>query len=104
MKINIFKKVGVMLALVHLLAFFGFIYYLADLAGRDGQGPLLWFYWLIIDFPVSIVVVLLFSLNITSHYVMYFVHGVLGTVWWFYLPITLYKGFTKTRSLFNRTM
>lgn len=99
---NTLKKIGLLFSLIHLAAFFGFLYYLADLSGRDGQGPFLWVYWLVLDFPVSILVVLLFALDITSHYVMYIVHGVLGTVWWFYLPTVAYEIIVKTRSLIVR--
>jgi hypothetical protein len=95
MDMNRQLKIGLLLAAIHLVVFFWFISYLGDLSGRDGQGPLLWIYWLVIDFPVSLVVVLLFAVDVTSHYVMYFVHGILGTIWWLYLPTVFYKGFKK---------
>ena len=93
MKTNVLYKLGLVLSLIHLLGFFGFLSYLSDLAERDGQGPLLWIYWLFFDFPISMVDLLLFELNMPSRYVMYFVHGVLGTVWWFFIPVILYKVF-----------
>jgi hypothetical protein len=89
------NKLGSLLAAIHLIMFFWFLYYLDGLSSRDGQGPLLWVYWLVIDFPVSLLVILLFAVDITSHYMLYFVHGILGTIWWFYLPTALYKGFKR---------
>ena len=89
------RRIGLILSVSHLLGLLLFIKYMFHVSGRDGQGPLLWVYWLIIDFPVSILVVLLFALNVTTHYVLYFVHGVLGTVWWYYLPIYIHKMFSK---------
>ena len=95
-------KIGLLLAIAHLILFFWFLWYLSDLSGRDGQGPLLWAYWLIIDFPVSLLVVLSFAVDITSRYVMYFVHGILGTIWWFYLPTIVSKGFRMVIALMQR--
>ena len=95
-------KIGLLLAASHLIVFFWFLSYLDDLSGQDGQGPLLWVYWLVIDFPVSLLVILLFAVDVTSHYVMYVVHWVLGTIWWFYLPTVLCKGFNKVSSLIKR--
>jgi len=102
MNMNMQKKIGLLFAIIHLTAFFWFLSYLGDLSGRDGQGPLLWVYWLVIDFPVSLLVILLFAVDITSHYVMYIVHGVLGTIWWLFLPTVLYKGIKKVSFLMQR--
>ena len=99
MDINKPGKIGLLFAAIHLIVFLWFLSYLGDLSGRDGQGPLLWVYWLVIDFPVSLLVILLFAADVTSHYVMYIVHGILGTIWWYYLPTVLYKGFKKISSL-----
>jgi hypothetical protein len=85
------KKIGFLFVVIHLVIFFWFLSYLKRLSGIDGQGPLLWFYWLIIDFPVSLVVVLFFAVDITSRYVMYFTHGFLGTIWWFFVPMVACK-------------
>ncbi len=103
MSITTRKMVGLLLALTHLILFFLFLSYLDELSGRDGQGPLLWVYWLVIDFPISLLVVLLFAVNVTSHYVMYFVHGILGAIWWFYVPTLLFKGFGKIASFRNHS-
>jgi len=86
---------GLLFAAIHLALFFWFLSYLSDLSGRDGQGPLLWVYWLAIDFPVSLIVLGLFVVDVTSHYVMYFVHGILGTIWWFFLPTLLSRAYAR---------
>jgi len=97
------RKIGLLLAVIHLILFFWFISYLTGLSARDGQSQLLWIYWLALDFPVSLFVFFLsFALESTSHYVMYFVHGVLGAVWWFFVPTILYKGYRKIVSLMHR--
>jgi hypothetical protein len=95
-------KIGLLFSAIHLILFSWFLSHLSDLSGSDGQGSLLWVYWLVIDFPVSLLVVLSFAADVTSHYVMYFVHGILGTIWWFYVPTVLYKGFEKVSSLRRR--
>jgi len=88
---------GSFLAAIHLIVFFWFIYYLSELSGRDGQSQLLWIYWLVIDFPVSLIVILLFAVDVTSHYMLYFVHGILGTIWWFFVPTVLHNGFMRIK-------
>jgi len=95
--INKRARFGLLFAAIHLVMFFWFLSYLGDLSGRDGQGPLLWVYWLAIDFPVSLLVILLFAVDVTSHYMLYFVHGVLGTIWWFFVPTLMYKGLMRIK-------
>lgn len=103
MSISTQKKIGLLLAVIHLILFFWFVSYLTDLSARDGQSQLLWIYWLALDFPVSMLVFFLsFVLDTTSHYVMYFVHGILGTIWWFFVPTILSKGFRKIAALMHR--
>ena len=102
MNITTQRKFGLSFSVVHLIMFFWFISYLNDLSGYDGQGSLLWIYWLVIDFPVSLLVVLSFAVDVTSHYLLYFVHGILGTIWWFYVPTLFYKGLKKIAALKQR--
>ncbi|PHR26010.1 MAG: hypothetical protein COA36_13235 [Desulfotalea sp.] len=89
------KKIGVFLASVHLSAIIAFICYLEFLPKPDGQEPLMWVYWLIIDFPVSLLVLLFFLLNITSHIMLYLVHGIVGTVWWLFVPVIVNRLYAK---------
>ncbi|MEN0038379.1 MAG: hypothetical protein AAGC78_14980 [Cellvibrio sp.] len=59
-----------------------------------------WGFWFLIDLPVSILNFVLFdSLHTLEKkhsslkwllYPPYFIHGVLGTIWWFYLPRIYY--------------
>lgn len=67
-----------------------------------------WGLWFLIDLPISIFNFLLFdALNSLKNnfpslkwlfYPPYFIHGVLGTIWWFYLPRIYYGIKAKNRS------
>ncbi|HTF96320.1 MAG TPA: hypothetical protein VL995_09325 [Cellvibrio sp.] len=67
-----------------------------------------WAFWFLIDFPVStLFFVLFYPLHYLNEaipslkwllYPPYFVHGVLGTIWWFYLPRIYYKVKAKKKS------
>jgi hypothetical protein len=60
-----------------------------------------WGVWIVIDFPISILNIVLYNPLISLQakfpaleyvlYPPYFIHGLLGTVWWFYLPRIYYK-------------
>ena len=81
------RKVGFALGLLHLLAFLllvGFVNYSAD-----PQTALLWGIFAIVDFPLSLLYFAagaLYSHGSHLLYFPYFIHGLLGTVWWFFLP------------------
>jgi hypothetical protein len=93
------KKFGVGFALIHLLLFFLFVLYLY--LSTEGQARLLWALWLPIDFPVSLIVIVGFDLipsdghfgGFIRTWLPYFVHGVLGTIWWFFIPVLLGNAF-----------
>ena len=95
------KKIGVGIAAVHLAAFVLFALYLY--LSTEGQARLLWTLWLPLDFPVSLVVIKGFDLiSPDSHigsfvrmWLPYFVHGVLGTIWWFFIPVVIDSIFNK---------
>jgi hypothetical protein len=92
------EKLGLVLAAIHISIFVVFIVYLLSVMSRDGQAQLLWMIWIPIDFPISLLVPVTLSLvsdkmlatskwlTIALSYLPYFVHGVLGTVWWYLLP------------------
>ncbi len=81
-------KFGILFSIIHLCLLVVFIYKLKVMSGYEGQGPLLWIYWLIIDFPISLLVIFFFFFDITtSQYMLYIVHGIFGTLWWFFVPI-----------------
>ena len=96
------KKIGVGLAAVHLVGFILFTLYLHS--SSEGQAPLLWALWLPLDFPVSLIVIKGFDLippdsqlgSFLTKWLPYFVHGLLGTIWWFFIPVLI-------SSIFNRT-
>lgn len=91
---NIASKVGLILGVLHLGAFF--VVAAVIQRSADPQAPLLWGMFAIIDFPISLVYVL--GGTLYSHapqfynalrgvvYFPYLVHGLLGTAWWYFLP------------------
>jgi len=87
----LFGFIGLMLAVIHLAAFFWFISHISLLAAMVSPATL-WRLWVVIDFPVSLVVVV-FSLEHEGMYrlLKLFVHGILGTIWWFFWPMITYK-------------
>jgi hypothetical protein len=96
------KKIGIFLSSTHLIAIIAFILYLRFLPNPDGQETLMWAYWLIIDFPISLLVLLFFLLNVTSHIMLYLVHGIIGTIWWFFVPVIINSLYTKFTNRKNR--
>ena len=85
------RKIGFALSGIHLLMFSLFAIYLAF---GDGQARLLWALWLPIDFPVSYAVIVgleripdtLPAGAFLRTWLPHIVHGIFGTIWWFYLP------------------
>jgi len=105
------SKTGQLLALMHVIIFVLFLIYLSSVYDRDGQAILLWAYWLILDFPVSLLLLLGWDLMGSSetqimiflrYYLPHFVHGVLGTIWWLYLPSFIQKIWWKLKGLASR--
>jgi len=87
------QRWSIALAFLHAVVFAAFLAYYLDVNQRDGQAMLLWTYWLIIDFPVSLLVPLGWSFispeSDLSRYWLYFVHGVAGTLWWYLIPFAV---------------
>lgn len=84
-------KYGLVFASVHLFFFVGYVFYVASVAQRDGQAQLLWIFWLLIDFPVSLLIFVAQSIGLTSVKTIYFIHGGLGTIWWYFLPSIIFR-------------
>jgi len=90
---SISKTIGISLAIIHICAFILFVLYL-HFGTDDGQARLLWALWLPIDFPVSMIVPFGFKLISSASpfgleirtWLPYFVHGVLGPIWWYFIP------------------
>ena len=95
------KIVGTGFAMLHLIAFMIFVGYLHQ--SNEGQAILLWTLWMPVDFPISLTIPIGFDLlssdsgigSTLRRALPYFVHGVLGTVWWYYLPILVTTVFKK---------
>jgi hypothetical protein len=84
-----FQRIGLVFAFFHLSCFVLFYVYVNILSSGKEQIQLLWMYWIVIDFPASLFLILIFLLNGTSSYAIYFTHGIIGTLWWYYLPIII---------------
>lgn len=105
------RRVGLALAAIHLLLFAAFLVWKKAISNEDGQAELLWIIWIPIDFPWSLLVPLLSQLSSDQvispalggvsrllFYLPHFIHGVVGTIWWYYIPRML----TALLSLRNR--
>ena len=98
---SLVKKFGIGFAAAHLAVFFLFATYLH--LSTEGQARLLWTLWLPLDFPVSLIVIQGFDRispdtqlgSFVRTWLPYFVHGVLGTIWWFFLPVVIGSIFNK---------
>jgi hypothetical protein len=98
------SKLGLLLSAIHFFLFIAFAAYL-KYGIDDGQLRLLWAIWLPIDFPVSILVTK--GLSVTQSELLrfwfpYFVHGLLGTVWWFFIPKIITAVFDQTNRYIKR--
>lgn len=92
------KKIGVYLALGHLAAFLVTALYIAG--SPVGQVALIWILWFPVDLPWSLLYFVLGenyslwveklsqkSLVLSSIlYAPHLIHGVIGTIWWYFLP------------------
>jgi len=92
------RAIGTILAALHLAGVLITAFSIS--ASSDGQAPLLWALWAIIDFPWSLLYMPLGApysnwIESLSHshptvamclYLPYVLHGVVGTLWWYCLP------------------
>ena len=93
-KLNL-NKAGVVFAIAHIVIFIVFVLYINELSGREGQTQLYWIIWLVLDFPVSLIVILSFLLDFYSYELLYFVHGVLGAIYWYFIGAYPMKKLSK---------
>lgn len=91
------RSVGVYLAPVHLAAFLATLYVASS---STEQVSLIWLFWCPIDLPWSLFywiggegytlwvegISQKSSLLATFLYAPHLIHGVIGTVWWYFLP------------------
>lgn len=88
-------------ALIHLAAFFLTALYISATQQVGGWNSLIWFCWFPVDFPWSLLYFVinhgqvaqtvdqLSNQSVIWQYVLYapyLVHGILGTIWWGFLP------------------
>jgi hypothetical protein len=90
------KKLGLLFAGLHLVAFLATIFYIRHSASP--QASLIWGIFAIFDFPISSVYFFaggayskwLDALGNSSlaqiAYLPHLIHGLLGTIWWYFLP------------------
>lgn len=96
------KIFGILFAAVHLVLFTGFSIRM-HLGSHDAMSGMLWGIWKPVDFPVSLLAYYGFvptprEWGLTSLIAFtypYFVHGVLGTVWWYFIPRIMGFAFSK---------
>ena len=101
---SVAKKLGVVFAAVHIIVFVLFVAYL--FTSGEGQDRLLWALWLPLDFPVSLFVTMGFDhISPSSQFgvlvrtwLPYIVHGLLGPIWWFFIPMILANIFNRLLS------
>jgi hypothetical protein len=80
---------GSILATVHLFIFICFFVFVEVLSEGKEQIQLLWIYWLVLDFPVSIFHLVSVLSGNFSRFSIIVTHGLLGTLWWYYIPTTI---------------
>jgi hypothetical protein len=95
------NSLGLRFALVHLFAFFLTAIYISSWPQAEGWKSLIWIFWYPVDFPWSILHVVmnhgrisqvvdqLSEQSVALHYILYspyLIHGVIGTIWWGTLP------------------
>jgi len=82
---DVTKKYRICFAVFHVILFVAFLVFMKAQAGK-AQHQLYWMVWLVIDFPVSVLMLISFMLRAVSYELLIFIHGVLGTIWWYFLP------------------
>jgi hypothetical protein len=80
---------GSILASIHVLVFVYFFVFIDVMSAGKEQAQLLWIYWLVIDFPVSILQILILISGGFSKLSIVINHGLIGTLWWYFVPATI---------------
>lgn len=102
MKLTVSKVIGLFFAVVHLVSFALFSV-MMNYGSQDAMAGMLWGFWKTVDFPVSLLAFYGFipppiewSISIFLKFIYpYFIHGVLGTIWWFFIPVVIGSIFNK---------
>ncbi len=70
-------RTGAVVGVLHLLLVALTAWYVS--AAESVQADVVWVFWALIDFPVSLLGYSLFGLQV------FLVHAVIGSLWWFFL-------------------
>lgn len=108
-KMKVLRWIGVFLALAHLIVSWSFIIYIRTRPYYDAQWVLVWYYFLPIDFPFSLLVFLALNENIRvfleplSEFLSLpeIIHGIIGPIWYYFLPRVVWKIAVKTKHIFS---
>jgi len=96
MKLTPAKIIGVFLSVVHFVLFALFSITM-NIGSQDAMAGMLWGVWKSIDFPISLFAYYGFvptpmewnSVYFVIFIYPYIVHGIFGTVWWFFIPMII---------------
>jgi hypothetical protein len=74
-----------------------------NVGSQDAMSGMLWGLWKTVDFPVSLLAFYGFVpvpldwsfANFVKFIFPYIVHGVIGTIWWFFIPVVIGSIFSK---------
>jgi len=102
MKFTISRFIGLFFAVIHLMLFTMFSIKM-NYGSQDAMSGMLWELWKTVDYPISLLAFYGFisapiewDISILVKYIYpYFVHGVLGTIWWFFIPVVIGGIFNK---------
>jgi len=76
------KTIGIIIGIIH---FSIFIYFYLAASSHHAQWQLSWIPLSIIDFPVSVFLLPLSSITSNLNLSAFFIHGILGTLWWYWI-------------------
>jgi len=102
MKFTVSRFIGLFFAVIHLMLFTVFSIKM-NLGSQDAMSGMLWGLWETVDFPVSLLayygfisIPIQWSFSTFIRFIYpYFVYGVLGTIWWFFIPVMIGSVFNK---------
>jgi hypothetical protein len=97
------QRVAAIVAGLHLAGVVATAFYVAQ--SSEGQAPLVWVYWAFIDLPWSLAYLLQgpgYGSWVEAHsgghpliaqllYFPHLLHGIIGTVWWYFLVLLIGK-------------
>jgi hypothetical protein len=108
------QRVALVVAALHLLGVIVTAIYIN--ASTEGQAPFVWIYWAFVDLPWSLAYLLAgpvyahwFEAHTGGHplaaqflYFPYLLHGIVGTIWWYFLVVIVGKLIDRFRGRRSR--